>query len=398
MLDSLWVVGLVPAPFIVYFFLQAVRYRRNYVNKDIDFKHSTPFVIFQVTTKDGPPVVADVIKRVREICALVDYHDYRIDVVINDPEKSFDANMIRVPREFQTPNKGRFKSRALHYAVLWRRERRENTQDNWIFHLDEESFVTKQGVLSVLKHTSAENPAPIAEGPIIYPNKMFEVSYLCRFSEALRPYICYDCVHQMTKKKVPIHMHGSNLLVRSDIEDRVGWDFEHITASEDQRFGHEAYVLLGPGIFGWHGGVIEEQPPPTLSWWIKQRRRWFVGNMNNIWYGKVPLRVKAEVVGRWASWGTGFLSGLASVVALVVVQNLSLELQIALTLVAAIWFGSYQIGMRHNLKPLSLPLRLRLSIHAQLFFLTPVLGLIECYAAFSAPTKLKAWTWEPTAK
>src|SRR5205807_10665409 len=143
--------------------------------------------------------------------------------------------------------------------------------------LDEGSRGKKPTVFSMLKHIGGNNPTVSSEGPITYPNRMFEGGYLTRFSEAMRPIICYDCIHQMGGKRIPIHMHGSNLLIRSDIEDRVGWDFGTV-ASEDQRFGHEAYLMLVEGakgegpelpimpanrVFGWHGGLIEEKP--TLS-------------------------------------------------------------------------------------------------------------------------------------
>jgi beta-1,4-mannosyltransferase len=93
--------------------------------------------------------------------------------------------------------------------------------------------------------------------------------------------------------RVPTNMHGSNLLVRADIEDSVGWDFKGIRASEDQRFGYEVWRKIG-SVFGWHGGLLEEQPPFTVSDWISQRRRWLIGNIANARVVKLPWRKKVN--------------------------------------------------------------------------------------------------------
>ncbi len=412
MFDYLWIAWLFPLPFFLYFYRFVIN-RSRFINNDLDFRVHSPFIIFQVTTKGASHVVAEVVARVKDVCKSIGYDNYRVDVLTDYPGDFFDANMIHTPRFFETPHQSRFKSRALHYAVLWRRQRGENTADIWIFHLDEESFVTPQTVISVLKHI-AQNPTPISEGPIIYPNRLFEGSFLTRFSEAMRPFICYDCVHQMEGKVIPLHMHGSNLLVRSDIEDKVGWDFGTV-ASEDQRFGHEAYLmlvsaaedqrfgyeaahLLGPTVFGWHGGVLEEQPPLSIRSWVRQRQRWFIGNMHNMRHGRLPWRVKLEIFVRWGTWMAGFPAGLISLAALFIPQEIPLALHVTLSIVAALWILSYQIGMRLNLMRLKLPLWKKVLTHLELLVLTPVIGLIETFSAISAPFKMRNWRWVPTEK
>jgi len=62
----------------------------------------------------------------------------------------------------------------------------------------------------------------------------------------------------------PMHMHGSNLLVRSDIEDSIGWNFGP-TLAEDEIFGYKIYDKYGSKSLDWHGGILLEQPPLNIT-------------------------------------------------------------------------------------------------------------------------------------
>lgn len=413
MFEQLWVAWLLPLPFLLYYYRFATNHSRFQNNHAAPIPMVvSPFIIFQITTKGNSPIVARVIERVRKVCDTIGYRNYRVDVSTDDPRDFYDANMIRTPRGFQTAHGGRFKSRALHYAVLWRREHGDNTRDKWIFHLDEESFVTEQTILSLLNHITGPNVSLISEGPIVYPNGIFDGNYLTRFSEAIRPFVCYDCIHQMSGKNVPLFMHGSNLLVRSDIEDRIGWDFG-ASSSEDQRFGQEAYLALhsasdiegprldgtsGSSVFGWHGGILHEQPPLTVGSWIRQRQRWFIGNIDNLRHSRIPLRTKLNLIGRSVIWMAGFPAGLISIAALFIPQSIPFAIRLALVIVAALWLLSFQIGMRLNLMPSGLTVRSKAWLHLQLLALTFFVGLIETYAAISAPFRIRNWNWVPTEK
>ena len=100
----------------------------------------------------------------------------------------------------------------------------ENTSDIWIYHLDDESMITKQGLLSILDHID-NNREPISEGLIIYPNKIDFGSRVVKYLDAVRPTFCYTCCSMLNSKGKPDWLHGSNLLIRADIEKSVGWDF-----------------------------------------------------------------------------------------------------------------------------------------------------------------------------
>ena len=395
-LHYIWLLWLLPAPCFVYFFVSYLRENRNLINRDLSEPiPRNPRILFQITSKKCPPVVHEAVNRIAEVAAKTEYTNYSIDVVTDREAKIGGANMVIVPPSYQTENRARFKSRSLHYAVEYRRLRQENTKDIWVLHLDEESFITKQTLISVLKYLGRPKPALVSEGPIIYPNKMFDLG-ITRYSESLRPYTCYNCVSEMTSS-VPLNMHGSNLLVRADVEDTVGWDFGGIGASEDQRFGHEVWRKMG-SVFGWHGGLLEEQPPLTVSDFVAQRRRWLLGNMANARVGKLPLRKRVNSIVQMTSWIVGFPAGIATMLAFVLPQNIPLWFHVALVGSTVLWLLSYQIGLGHNIQPFRFSRMRRLKEHVIMLALTVPLGLMETYAAFTAPLYRKGWAWVSTPK
>ena len=160
-------------------------------------------------------------------------------------EKSFSPNAIK-------------KARALQFAIESRRKLKKQNSDHWIFHMDDESYVVPQTILSILKFIR-EKKGIASEGPIFYPLKFETANRITALAESMRAFGCFECVTHMHNPP-PIHMHGSNLLVRSDVEDKIGWEFGPILA-EDQRFGYELYKKYGRNSMGWHGGILLEQPP-----------------------------------------------------------------------------------------------------------------------------------------
>src|ERR671923_2562388 len=178
---------------------------------------------------------------------------------------------------------------------------------SWFHHMDEESYVTPQTILALLKFIRNDKGVA-SEGPIFYPLKFESANRLTAIAESMRPFACFDCVSQM-RNPPPLHMHGSNLLVRSDIEDEIGWRFGY-TLAEDQMFGYKVYEKYGQGSMGWHGGILLEQPPLNLKDHFLQRRRWFLGTMQNL--DKFPRWHRYKVMFKSVTLFLGFASGVAS--------------------------------------------------------------------------------------
>jgi cellulose synthase/poly-beta-1,6-N-acetylglucosamine synthase-like glycosyltransferase len=319
-------------------------------------------------------IVQESIDNINRICKEVGYSNYKINVVSEVDEAFNGASTITVPQNYSTPNNAKYKARALHFAIEQREENGENTSNVWIYHLDDESMITKQGLLSILDHAD-NNREPIAEGLITYPNKINVGSKLVKYLDAVRPTFCFTCIAMLKSKGKPDWMHGSNLLLRADIEKNVGWDFPD-TCAEDSLFGYVAQNKYG-GIFGWHGGVLEEQSPFTFSDFIKQRQRWIKGTFENL--SRMGIREKVRTTYRMLSWFLGTVSFFTLLPAFVIEQSFPWPLNLILppifVLDTIILFAVYQIGLEMNFTKVDK--KQRILEHVKILAITPILWFLE---------------------
>lgn len=398
-----------------------IKNRKVFVEQDLRRIHNDPAIIFQITTRSATrtPVVKRGLLSITDSAHKVNFYNYQISVVTDDPEdvrtlKYEKCEVVVVDKDFQT--NAIKKGRALHYAVEHRRQVGMNTSKQWIFHMDDESYVTHQTILALLKFIR-EGRGIASEGPIFYPLKFESANRLTAIAESIRPFACYDCVSQMTHPP-PLHMHGSNLLIRSDIEDDIGWNFGP-TLAEDQMFGFKVYEKYGRGSMGWHGGILLEQPPLNLKDHFFQRRRWILGTMQNL--HKFPRWHRYKLIFKSITYFLGFASAAASAAFSVnnylpmllspsylnynivswqtKLSTLSLdtitnsiasaspvELWIApiMLFTSLVWLAAYQIGLFLNLKYSKIGWAKRLLFHMQTLLLCPIIGLVETFPAFWA--------------
>ena len=106
-----------------------------------------------------------------------------------------------------------------------------------------------------------------------------------------------------------MHMHRSNLLVRSDIEDSIGWNFGP-TLAEDEIFGYKIYDKYGSKSLGWHGGILLEQPPLNIKDHFMQTRRWILGRLQNI--DEFPIIDRFKITFELITYFLVFVSGIIS--------------------------------------------------------------------------------------
>ena len=393
--------------------------------------HNDPVIIFQITTRSATktPVVIRGVESIVESCQKVNYNSFEISVVTDDEKdvatlSKHNCEVIVVEKEYST--NAIKKGRALQYAVECRRKCMKNSFKHWIFHMDDESCVTTQTVLSLLKFIRSAGPAVVSEGPIFYPLKFENANPITAIAESIRPFTCYDCVSQMTNPP-PIHMHGSNLLVRSDIEDVIGWSFGP-TLAEDQLFGYKVYKKYGPKSLGWHGGMLLEQPPLNIKDHFMQRRRWVLGSLQNI--REFPIIHKFKVMFKLSTYFLGFISGIVSIflyfhlqfpklLDLLSLQDIishlniveigprvneiigtmsaesifntlstgtATDITIGLMLIFPyiLWLFSYQVGLFLNLRYSGIIFKKRVFMHLQTLILSVLIGLIETFPAFYA--------------
>ncbi|HEY9407377.1 MAG TPA: glycosyltransferase family 2 protein [Nitrososphaera sp.] len=404
---------------------KTIKNRKLFVEEDFSipfFKNSS--IIFQITTRSATrtSVVKRGIRSIINSAQEISFCNYHITVVTDDPQDRWTlrrerCEVVVVEKSYHT--NAIKKGRALQYAVDHRRRIAKNTSKRWIFHMDEESYVTPQTILALLKFI-AKGKGVVSEGPIFYPLKFESANILTALAESVRPFACYDCVSQM-RNPPPLHMHGSNLLVRSDIEDDIGWKFGH-TLAEDQMFGYKVYEKYGYGSMGWHGGILLEQPPLNLKDHFFQRRRWFLGTMQNL--DKFPQWHRYKVMFKSVTLFLGFASGVASTALLINAYISPIFLQslhgleaitsavmllpshvnplaafysilfstltappvefatsAILTFATLVWLGSYQLGLFLNLRYSKITRSKKILLHLKTLVLCPVLGLIETFPA-----------------
>jgi beta-1,4-mannosyltransferase len=427
-ITSFWF-STIPVAFLT--LTRLLRNRRIFVETDLRRIHNDPEIIFQITTRSATrtPVVIRGVESIIESCSKVNYDSYEISVVTDDEKdkgtlSNHKCEVIVVEKEYST--NAIKKGRALQYAVEFRRKCAKNSLKQWVFHMDDESCVTTQTVLSLLKFIRSSGPAVVSEGPIFYPLKFEFANPLTAIAESIRPFTCYDCVSQMTNPP-PLHMHGSNLLVRSDIEDMIGWNFGP-TLAEDQLFGYKVYEKYGPKSLGWHGGILLEQPPLNIKDHFMQRRRWVLGSLQNM--NKFPIIHKFKVMFKLSTYFLGFISGIVSIflyfhlqfpklLSLIplhdifsqtnivsvgpkineVINTLSsdsifntlsngtaTEITIGLMLIFPyiLWLFSYQMGLFLNLQYSEIASKKRIFMHLQTLVLSILIGLVETFPAFYA--------------
>ena len=400
---------------------QILKNRKVFVEKDLRRIHNDPAIIFQITTRSATktPVVKRGIQSVIDSAERTNFYNYQISVVTDDPDDAKTlmnekCEVITVNKDFRT--NAIKKGRALQYAVEHRRRAGMGTDKHWIFHMDDESYVTAQTILALLKFIR-EGKGVASEGPIFYPLKFESANRLTAIAESIRPFACYDCVSQMTHPP-PLHMHGSNLLIRSDIEDDIEWNFGP-TLAEDQMFGFKVYEKYGRGSMGWHGGILLEQPPLNLKDHFFQRRRWILGTMQNL--QKFPRMHRYKLMFKSITYFLGFASAAASAAFSInnylpmlispsylnynivawhdkittfsldtitnsIASTTPLELGVApvMLFTSLVWLSSYQMGLFLNLRYSKIKWAKRLLFHVQTLFLSPLIGLVETFPAFWA--------------
>jgi beta-1,4-mannosyltransferase len=373
--EYLWVVWIFSSVLFMRFYIHIARYRTKLVSKPLKEKFGTPRLVFQVTTKGNIPIVQNTVDRINAVCKDINYDKFELWVVTDVQEKFQNCRTVIVPTQFSC--NALYKGRALQYAVELRREEGKNTKEISVFHLDDESLITKQTLCSVLTYLEG-TPKPISEGLIIYPLQDKEKIRFPHLMDTLRPFCCFECMEFMRTGK-PDYIHGSNLLIRSDIEEEVGWQ-NGKTLAEDTLFAIQAKKKIGSEAFGWHGGVVEEQSPLNFRDLMRQRKRWFYGLIQNLKYLSRSDKISQSF--RAILWTAGFIAGIASILAWtgplfnLPYQLIPIEFKILFTITSVMWLLSYQVGVLMNSKYLSL--KRRVEFHFMTLLFSVPIGLIEC--------------------
>ncbi len=334
-----------------------------------------------------------------------------------------------LPADYRTPNDTRLKARALEFMV---ERHRAHPSDSYVVHFDEESVLTPEN-LARLVHRLSRHPVGISEGMISYGLDWNDAKLLNKAMESNRPFGCHECYSVMTSPP-PMHLHGSNLVIRQDLENDIGWDVGNLDGAaliaEDLVFGLAAYLRFGKDVFGWHHAEMIEQPPFTLTAAYKQRERWVFGAMQALAHiRKQPDWMRLSRKDRWhinvvirlrvLTYALGFpvsllaLGANASTVGILAAHAVA---EGSVTFVApeltvygivtglglALWVAGTQLGLYYNLRYTGMTALQKLRDHLLVLMVTPFAGAVDTAGPLVAVVKwaagIREVAWMPTPK
>ncbi len=260
-------------------------------------------VVFRIVTRgDQPDTVIATVWSVVESMQARPLFRFRVEIVSDMPITGLPehraVHAIVVPED-QTMNGATHKARALHYALTVS----PVPDEAWVFHLDEESHVT-EGVIVGIRQAVTEEEASglhrIGQGLITYhrdlaTNRLYSLADSIRVGDDLGRFHLQYRLH-----KILFGMHGSFLLVRSNIEKQVDFDFPPEACTTEDTTWALRQMAKG-NRFRWVEGTVVEQSPGNFRDFVRQRRRWFTG----MWWAARMTPVLAKY--RRSLWFAMFL-------------------------------------------------------------------------------------------
>lgn len=249
-----------------------------------------------VTAGKNIDIVLSTVRRCRAEMAKTPLAPYLIEVVIDDcanvarlPAEDVDLRVLVVPRHYVTPNKSRFKARALHYALL----HSQISETAWIAHLDEETQPTQSAIKGVCKFIAEEEETGrlrIGQGALLY-HREWERHPFLTLADNVRTGDDFARFHLQHRLGVTMFgLHGSFIVVRNDVEKATGgFDFGPNGDITEDAFW--AIKAMQNGLrCAWVDGFMEEQSCMSVIDFLRQRRRWFHGLVKTVLYAPAKLR------------------------------------------------------------------------------------------------------------
>ncbi|MDQ6662165.1 MAG: glycosyltransferase family 2 protein, partial [Chloroflexota bacterium] len=255
---------------------------------------------------------------------------YLIEVISESPLLLGTAENERtrvyvVPSDYVTPNRSRFKARALAYI----QQAVHPLREDWYIYLDEESLIDESMVAGIyrfveralrLETSSATDgrkrqPAGlIGQGAILYEGG----DWFFRGADALRTADDLGRFRLQYAIGMPLFgVHGSYLVLRGTDDARLSFDVGPANSiTEDAAWSLRAW---SKGFrFEWVEGYLHEQPPQGIMDFVKQRSRWLSGIRLVLRDTEIPLRYRFCLGLFTVLWQLAFLPFLVAVIALFV--------------------------------------------------------------------------------
>jgi egghead protein (zeste-white 4 protein) len=286
---------------------------------------------------------------------------------------------ILVPKHYRTASRARFKARALHYAL----EVSPISDTTWLFHLDEETHITPsviRGIHSAVTEEENSGELRIGQGVVLYHRDLDEHPFLTladsvRTGDDLGRFRLQHIFGQSA-----FGMHGSFILVRNDVEKDVGFDLGAAGSVTEDAWWSLVEMARGRRS-RWVDGYCLEQSTQSVTDFLKQRRRWFVGLCLVCLQAPARLWHRATLVSSVMLWGVGWLGWWSvSIAAVVVDARIPRVVLLIGTASLAAYSALYLLGLELNLDQRGLRWYRRVPWHLLQMLLLPAYSLLESAA------------------
>jgi cellulose synthase/poly-beta-1,6-N-acetylglucosamine synthase-like glycosyltransferase len=227
------------------------------------------------------------------------------------------VRVVPVPTVYRTPNGTRFKARANHYSHELRIYERDDRDNVWVLHMDDDTGVGPDTAAALAQFINRQRRAGttgkhMAQGILTYPREN-AVNRFTWLADAVRPADDIARFRALTGMGNPVGgVHGELLLLRASVEATIGWDFGPKAIVEDAQLAL-TFCQRYPGRSDWFNGRCYGASPASVRDFIKQRERWAWGLVALCLNRTIPLRYRAFLAIFVATWILGPLQHIGTV-------------------------------------------------------------------------------------
>ncbi|HZU68141.1 MAG TPA: glycosyltransferase family 2 protein [Ktedonobacteraceae bacterium] len=234
-----------------------------------------------------------------------------------------------VPPGYVTPNRSRFKARALTYLQHESQKHSPTQAEDWYIYLDEESLVDEHMLAGLYRFVSRaiefearkqedrhkdHIQGLIGQGAILYQGG----NWFFRGADALRTADDLGRFRLQYALGTPMFgIHGSFIVVRGLDDKQLSFDVGKANSiTEDAAWALRAWAQGYR--FAWVDGYLHEQPPQRVKDFVRQRSRWLSGIRAVLHDKQVPFIYRMCLGIFTILWQLAFLPLLVALLALFV--------------------------------------------------------------------------------